>query len=67
MKDEVAEQIKKLQTLGKTVLIIEHDLTFIEKFCNRIIVLDQGSVVMDDAPDAVRSNQRLQEIYFGAT
>jgi branched-chain amino acid transport system ATP-binding protein len=66
MKDEVAAQIERLQHLNRTVLIIEHDLNFIQKFCNRIIVLDQGTVVLDGTPDEVRSNKRLQEIYFGA-
>lgn len=65
MKDDIAASIIKLQTLGKTVLIIEHDITFIQKFCNRIIVLEEGRVILDDLPDRVRNDARLQEIYFG--
>ena len=66
MKDDVANLILKLQSLGKTVLIIEHDINFIQKFCKRIIVLDQGKVVIDDTPEKVRANKLLQEIYFGS-
>jgi ABC-type branched-subunit amino acid transport system ATPase component len=65
MKEDVADFIKRLQTLGKTVLIIEHDITFIQKFCGRIIVLDEGAIVLDDTPERVRGDARLQEIYFG--
>ncbi|RMG43189.1 MAG: ABC transporter ATP-binding protein [Candidatus Dadabacteria bacterium] len=65
LKNNVASLIVKLQELGKTVLIIEHDLNFIQKFCTRIIVLDQGRVVLDDAPEKVRESRLLQEIYFG--
>lgn len=65
MKEDIAASIKKLQALGKTVLIIEHDITFIQKFCNRIIVLEEGRVVLDDVPERVRNDARLQEIYFG--
>jgi len=66
MKDDVAALIRKLQSLGKTVIVIEHDLNFIYKFCERIIVLDVGKVVLDDTPRAVRENEILKEIYFGA-
>jgi ABC-type branched-subunit amino acid transport system ATPase component len=65
MKDDIAASIVKLQALGKTVLIIEHDITFIQKFCNRIIVLEEGRVILDDLPERVRNDARLQEIYFG--
>jgi len=67
MKEDVAKLIRRLQELNKTVLIIEHDLNFIQKFCARIVVLDQGKVVLDDTPDKVRSSPMLQEIYFGGT
>jgi ABC-type branched-subunit amino acid transport system ATPase component len=65
MKEDIARSIIKLQTLGKTVLIIEHDITFIQKFCSRILVLEEGRVVLDDSPERVRNDVRLQEIYFG--
>ncbi|RIK99784.1 MAG: hypothetical protein DCC75_14240 [Proteobacteria bacterium] len=65
MKDDVASAISRLQDLGKTVLIIEHDINFIQKFCDRIVVLDVGRVVMDDTPAKVREDPMLQEIYFG--
>jgi ABC-type branched-subunit amino acid transport system ATPase component len=65
MKDDIAKSIKSLQALGKTVLIIEHDINFIQKFCDRIVVLEEGRVVLDDSPERVRNDVRLQEIYFG--
>jgi branched-chain amino acid transport system ATP-binding protein len=65
MKDEVARCIEKLQLLGKTLLVIEHDINFIQKFCKRIVVLEGGNVVLDDTPERVYADERLQEIYFG--
>jgi len=65
MKSEVETIIKELRKLGKTFLIIEHDLHFIQKLCQRIVVLDVGKVVMDGTPESVRTNPMLQEIYFG--
>ncbi len=65
MKEHVAELILKLKDLGKTVMIIEHDMAFIQKFCQRILVMDEGTVILDDEPEKVRSNPMLHEIYFG--
>jgi ABC-type branched-subunit amino acid transport system ATPase component len=65
MKDEVVTLVKKLKDLGKTVLIIEHDINLIERFCDRILVLDAGKIVMDGTPSEVRNNPALQEVYFG--
>jgi ABC-type branched-subunit amino acid transport system ATPase component len=65
MKSEVAATIERLGRLGKTVLIIEHDIEFIQRFCRRIVVLEGGAIALDDTPARVRSDARLQEIYFG--
>lgn len=65
MKEEVVGLIAKLTSRGKTVLIIEHDIELIEQFCSRIVVLDAGTVVMDDSPAVIRGSELLQEIYFG--
>ena len=66
MKDEVVALVKKLTALGKTVLIIEHDINLIQRFCSRILVLDAGKIVMDGPPTEIRESQNLQEIYFGS-
>ncbi len=65
MKKDVAALIEKLREMKKTVVIIEHDINFIQSFCDRIIVLDSGTVLLDGDPVSVRQDERLQEIYFG--
>lgn len=65
MKEEVAALIRRVQSLGKTTLIIEHDINFVQSFSSRVIVLDQGRVLLEGTPEEVRSNDMLQEIYFG--
>lgn len=66
MKGEVEGLLRQLREMGKTVLIIEHDLHFIQRLCERIVVLDVGKVILDDTPEVVRRSPLLQEIYFGA-
>ena len=65
MKTELIAFIRKLQQQGKTILVIEHDMHFISEFSSRIVVLNQGQVVLDGSPQEVRENQMLKEIYFG--
>ena len=65
MKEQVAALIRTLQERVCTIMIIEHDINFIQKFCDRIVVLDLGKVVLDDTPEQVRQNPLLHQIYFG--
>lgn len=67
MKGDVAALIRRLQELGKTVFVIEHDMLFIRELCDRIVVLDVGRVVLDGTPEQVQQSSLLQEIYFGST
>ena len=66
MKSEIEQALIKLQSLGKTIITIEHDMNFIQKLSDRILVLDMGKVILDDTPERVRANPMLQDIYFGA-
>jgi branched-chain amino acid transport system ATP-binding protein len=65
MKNEVEKMLLLLEGLKKTVLVIEHDLSFIGKLCQRAIVLNVGSVILDGPVEDVRHDPLLQEIYFG--
>lgn len=66
MTSQVADLIRELKKAGKTVIIIEHDLPFIQKICDRVIVLDVGEIALEGKPDEVRGNKKLKELYFGA-
>ncbi len=66
MTSEVAALIQTLKKAGKTVLIVEHDLPFIRRICDRVIVFDVGEVVLQGTPEEVHGNRKLKELYFGA-
>lgn len=67
MKGNIAQMMIQLREEGKTVLVIEHDINFIQGFCDRILVMDGGRIVLDDTPENVRNDPKLQDIYFGGT
>jgi branched-chain amino acid transport system ATP-binding protein len=57
--------IARLNEQGVTFLIIEHDMEFIMNLADPIIVLDQGSVLVEGPPDAVRADDRVIDAYLG--
>lgn len=65
MKDDIIEIIQRLKSMGKTVLIIEHDMGFIQSFAERIIVMNSGELFMDDIPSVIMNDGKLQDLYFG--
>jgi branched-chain amino acid transport system ATP-binding protein len=48
-----------------TMLIIEHDMDVVFSLADRITVLHYGEVLVDGAPDAVRADARVYEVYLG--
>ncbi|HEV8471805.1 MAG TPA: ABC transporter ATP-binding protein [Methylomirabilota bacterium] len=48
-----------------TLLIIEHDMDVVFSLADRITVLHYGEVLVDGAPDAVRADPRVYEVYLG--
>ena len=53
---------------GISVLIIEHNMDFIlRQGVDRIIVMNEGEVLMQGTPDEVRANREVIEAYLGST
>ena len=52
---------------GISVLIIEHNMDFIlRQGVDRIVVMNEGEVLMQGTPDEVRANKEVIEAYLGA-
>ncbi len=62
---ELSDFIKDLREKGYTIMVIEHDMKFIMNLCDRIIVLDHGSMICTGTPDVVMHDQQVIEAYFG--
>ncbi|OYR87598.1 ABC transporter ATP-binding protein [Halorubrum sp. E3] len=65
LTDEIAERIRELNDDGMTVVIIEHELETLTQLVDRLIVLQQGQVLVDGQPEAVLSDDRVIEAYLG--
>jgi branched-chain amino acid transport system ATP-binding protein len=53
-------------TEGKTLIMVEHDMSVVFGLADRITVLVYGEVIASDAPAAIRGNAAVQEAYLGA-
>ena len=52
-------------TEGKTLIMVEHDMSVVFGLADRITVLVYGEVIASDAPTAIRGNAAVQEAYLG--
>jgi branched-chain amino acid transport system ATP-binding protein len=64
---KTGELIQRLNAEGMTVLVVEHDMTFIRQIAQRVTVLHFGKVFAEGSIDEVISDPRVAEIYLGKT
>ena len=50
---------------GYTFCMIEHDMEFISRLCDPVIVMAEGSVLAQGSADEVKSNEQVIEAYLG--
>ena len=61
----LAELLRSLRGEGVTILIVEHDMDFVMKLVDRLVVMNFGAKLVEGAPAAVRADPRVQSAYLG--
>ncbi len=57
--------LERLRAEKKTILLTEHDLQFALGIADDVIVMDEGCVIAQGAPPAIKRNEKVLEAYLG--
>ncbi|ATJ81762.1 ABC transporter ATP-binding protein [Halomonas beimenensis] len=63
--DRIVELIRRVSE-GRTVLMVEHNLSVVSRLCDRITVLARGSILAEGDYAAVSTDPRVREAYMGS-
>ena len=64
---QVAGLIRRLHKhTGYTIVLIEHDMRVVFNLADRIMVLDQGSLLAEGTPQEIAGNPDVQAAYLGS-
>jgi urea transport system ATP-binding protein len=61
---QTAELLKEIAQV-KTVVVVEHDMTFVRELAVKVTCLHEGSVLAEGTIDQVSQNERVVEVYLG--
>lgn len=66
---ETEDLADRLETIGRDrnigILLIDHDLKFVNRLSTRIVVMNRGQKIAEGTPEEVRANTRVIEAYIG--
>jgi urea transport system ATP-binding protein len=61
---DTADLLREI-TEDRSVVVVEHDMTFVRDLGVKVTVLHEGSVLAEGSLDAVSANERVIEVYLG--
>jgi ABC-type branched-subunit amino acid transport system ATPase component len=63
--DRIKEYVRGLNRRGMTFLLVEHNMDVVMDLCHRVVVLDHGVKIAEGKPEAIQSDSRVIDAYFG--
>jgi ABC-type branched-subunit amino acid transport system ATPase component len=63
--EQIMALLRRLQTDGKTLLVVEHNTRVVQQIADEVLFLHQGHLMARGTPEQIISDPALGEIYFG--
>jgi len=63
--EETGELIQSLAEQGMSIIVVEHDITFVEQIAERVTVLHDGRIFAEGSVAEIKDNEDVQKIYLG--
>jgi branched-chain amino acid transport system permease protein len=63
--DDIAAKVREMRTDQRIICLVEHNLDFVWKTADRVVLMGSGGIVADGTPKEIRSNPLALETYFG--
>ncbi len=66
-KQEVARTAEIIREIGRdrAVIVVEHDMQFIQMIAGRVTVFHQGRILAEDTMDNILADERVRDVYLG--
>jgi branched-chain amino acid transport system permease protein len=65
-KEALAEVLRQLKAEGLSLLLVEHDMDFVMKLTDRIVVMEFGRWLVEGTPAEVQASPAVRAAYLGA-
>lgn len=63
-RQQTALLLKKI-IKGRSVIVIEHDMKFVEDIADRVTVLHQGKFLAEGSMNSIKNNPKVIDVYLG--
>lgn len=63
---EIAGHLRLLSSGGTTILLVEHNLSFVWETAAHVVVLDAGKLIAQGSPEQVQQDPEVGRVYFGS-
>jgi branched-chain amino acid transport system ATP-binding protein len=63
--EDLARRIREIRDRGRTVLLVEHDMSLVMDICDEIAVLNFGGKIAEGIPREIQRNEAVIRVYLG--
>jgi branched-chain amino acid transport system ATP-binding protein len=63
--EDLARRIENIRDRGKTILLVEHDMSLVMDISDEIVVLNFGQKIAEGQPSDIQKNEDVIRIYLG--